>query len=49
MVIGYRTSSVPFSFRGAGGAVGYAIDLCREIVEDIGRATAAMSASASSR
>lgn len=40
VVIGYRTSSVPFSFEERGrGPVGYALDLCREVVEDIGRAT----------
>ncbi|SFK34745.1 amino acid ABC transporter substrate-binding protein [Methylorubrum salsuginis] len=39
VVIGYRTSSVPFSFEERGAPVGYAIDLCREVVEDIGRAT----------
>ena len=43
VVIGYRTSSVPFSYvETVGGAehpVGYAIDLCQEIVDDIARAT----------
>ena len=39
VVIGTRTSSVPFSFEERGGPVGYALDLCREIVEDVGRAT----------
>ncbi|KQT61346.1 amino acid ABC transporter substrate-binding protein [Methylobacterium sp. Leaf456] len=39
VVIGYRTHSVPFSFEERGAPVGYAIDLCREIVEDIASAT----------
>ena len=54
VTIGYRTSSVPFSFvegtgapsspaspdaaPAAGHPIGYAIDLCQEIVDDIGRA-----------
>ncbi|ACA19739.1 extracellular solute-binding protein family 3 [Methylobacterium sp. 4-46] len=42
VAIGYRTSSIPFSFveegRGEGRPVGYAIDLCQEIVDEIGRA-----------
>ena len=42
VVIGYRTSSVPFSFTervgGTERPVGYALDLCREVVEDIGQA-----------
>lgn len=45
VVIGYRTSSVPFSFvegKQADGnprPIGYAIDLCGEIVDEIGRET----------
>ncbi|MDR7039158.1 glutamate/aspartate transport system substrate-binding protein [Methylobacterium sp. BE186] len=40
VVIGYRSSSVPFSFVEKGGRpIGYSIDLCQEIVDDIGRAT----------
>ena len=45
VVIGYRSSSVPFSFvegkREDGGdrPIGYAIDLCGEIVDEIGRET----------
>ena len=45
VVIGYRTASVPFSFvegRQADGTprpIGYAIDLCGEIVDEIGRET----------
>ena len=44
VVIGYRTSSVPFSFvegkqaDGSPRPIGYAIDLCGEIVDEIGRA-----------
>ncbi|MFE1598945.1 amino acid ABC transporter substrate-binding protein [Methylobacterium sp. ID0610] len=42
VVIGYRTSSIPFSYveegRGDGHPIGYAIDLCLEIVDDIGKA-----------
>ena len=45
VVIGYRTSSVPFSFvegkraDGSPRPIGYAIDLCGEIVDEIGRET----------
>ncbi|GJE61828.1 amino acid ABC transporter substrate-binding protein [Methylobacterium trifolii] len=45
VVIGYRSSSVPFSFvegkRADGGdrPIGYAIDICGEIVDEIGRET----------
>ncbi|MGV7033109.1 amino acid ABC transporter substrate-binding protein [Methylobacterium symbioticum] len=39
VVIGYRETSVPFSFLDRGRPVGYAIDLCGEIVDEIGRAT----------
>jgi glutamate/aspartate transport system substrate-binding protein len=36
--LGYRESSLPFSFKdGAGQPVGYALDLCLEIVDDIGK------------
>ncbi|GJD49856.1 Glutamate/aspartate import solute-binding protein [Methylobacterium crusticola] len=40
VTIGYRTSSLPFSFVEEGQArpLGYAIDLCQEIVDDIARA-----------
>ncbi|WP_375463021.1 amino acid ABC transporter substrate-binding protein [uncultured Methylobacterium sp.] len=44
VVIGYRTSSVPFSFvegklaDGSARPIGYAIDICGEIVDEIGRA-----------
>jgi glutamate/aspartate transport system substrate-binding protein len=41
--LGYRSSSVPFSYIQKVGQVehpiGYSIDLCQEIVDDIGRAT----------
>ena len=43
VVVGYRLSSVPFSFVEKVGQsdhpMGYAIDLCQEIVDDIGKAT----------
>lgn len=43
VVVGYRSSSVPFSFVEKVGQtdhpMGYAIDICQEIVDDIGRAT----------
>ena len=36
--LGYRESSLPFSFKdSAGQPVGYALDLCLEVVDDIGR------------
>src|SRR5271166_5411271 len=36
ITLGYREASVPFSFRDpAGRPVGYSIDLCNEIVDDI--------------
>lgn len=36
--LGYRESSLPFSFKdSAGRPVGYALDLCLEIVDDIGK------------
>jgi ABC-type amino acid transport substrate-binding protein len=38
VVIGYREASIPFSFLDRGRPVGYAIDLCGEIVDEIGRA-----------
>ncbi|MGY2051841.1 amino acid ABC transporter substrate-binding protein [Methylobacterium sp. JK268] len=41
VVVGYRTASIPFSYLEEGRAdhpVGYAIDLCQEIVDDIGKA-----------
>jgi len=38
VTIGYRESSLPFSYVGGGKQpIGYAIDLCHEIVDDIGR------------
>ncbi|GEP05229.1 amino acid ABC transporter substrate-binding protein [Methylobacterium oxalidis] len=40
VVVGYRAGSVPFSYvEKAGRPIGYAIDLCQEIVDDIARAT----------
>ncbi|MER2267355.1 amino acid ABC transporter substrate-binding protein [Methylobacterium oxalidis] len=40
VVVGYRASSVPFSYvEKAGRPIGYAIDLCQEIVDDIAKAT----------
>nr|WP_147076148.1 amino acid ABC transporter substrate-binding protein [Methylobacterium haplocladii] len=43
VVVGFRQSSVPFSFIEKVGQterpVGYAIDICQEIVDDIGRAS----------
>ncbi|MEA1833620.1 amino acid ABC transporter substrate-binding protein [Methylobacterium durans] len=40
VVIGHRSSSVPFSYTEKDGRpVGYAIDLCQEIVDDIAKAT----------
>lgn len=39
VVIGYREASIPFSFLDRGRPVGYVIDLCGEIVDEIGRAT----------
>jgi ABC-type amino acid transport substrate-binding protein len=47
ITLGYRESSLPFSFRDAAGQpAGYSVDLCREIVEDIatelGRASIAV-------
>lgn len=40
VTIGYRESSLPFSYLpgGAGQPIGYAIDLCREIVDDMSKA-----------
>jgi glutamate/aspartate transport system substrate-binding protein len=36
ITLGYRESSVPFSFRDRGGQpVGYSIDLCLEVVKDV--------------
>src|SRR4051794_26936154 len=38
VTIGYRESSLPFSYMGGGKQpIGYAIDLCHEIVDDVGR------------
>ncbi|MCJ2033512.1 amino acid ABC transporter substrate-binding protein [Methylobacterium sp. J-068] len=38
VTLGYRESSLPFSFKDAAGQpVGYALDLCLEIVDDIGK------------
>ena len=39
VTVGYRESSLPFSYRvqGAKQPMGYAIDLCREIVDDISK------------
>lgn len=38
VTLGYRESSLPFSFKdGAGQPVGYAIDLCLDVVDDIAR------------
>jgi ABC-type amino acid transport substrate-binding protein len=38
ITLGYRESSLPFSFKDAAGKpVGYALDLCLEIVDDIGK------------
>src|SRR3954452_21399275 len=36
--IGYRESSLPFSYLNGQQPIGYSIDLCQEIVDDIGRA-----------
>jgi glutamate/aspartate transport system substrate-binding protein len=38
VTIGYRESSIPFSYASGRQPIGYSIDLCNEIVEDIGRA-----------
>lgn len=37
VTIGYRESSLPFSYGGGKQPIGYSIDLCHEIVDDIGR------------
>ncbi len=38
IAVGYRPASVPFSMRGAdGGPVGYTIDLCEKIVDNVKR------------
>ena len=38
VTIGYRESSLPFSYMaGAKEPIGYAIDICQEIVDEIGR------------
>ena len=38
VTIGYRESSLPFSFKdGTGQPIGYAIDLCLDVVDDIGK------------
>jgi ABC-type amino acid transport substrate-binding protein len=38
IALGYREASFPFSYAGPGGEpMGYSIDLCRAIVEEIGR------------
>jgi ABC-type amino acid transport substrate-binding protein len=43
VVVGVRTSSVPFSFMEKVGqsehSIGYAVDICQEIVDDIGKAS----------
>ncbi|MCJ2082372.1 amino acid ABC transporter substrate-binding protein [Methylobacterium sp. J-090] len=40
ITLGYRESSLPFSFKDATGKpVGYAVDLCLEVVDDIARET----------
>jgi len=39
VTIGYRESSIPFSYLGGGKApIGYSIDLCQEIVDEMARA-----------
>jgi len=38
VTIGYRESSIPFSYVSGKQPIGYSIDLCQEIVDDIGRA-----------
>jgi glutamate/aspartate transport system substrate-binding protein len=38
VTIGYRESSLPFSYLSGKQPIGYSIDLCHEIVDDIGRA-----------
>src|ERR687890_1147896 len=38
VTIGYRESSLPFSYLSGKQPIGYSIDLCYEIVDDIGRA-----------
>lgn len=38
VTLGYRESSLPFSYKvGSGHPIGYAIDLCLEVVDDIGK------------
>jgi ABC-type amino acid transport substrate-binding protein len=38
VTIGYRERSLPFSYLNGQQPIGYSIDLCQEIVDDIGRA-----------
>src|SRR3954451_13280759 len=38
VTIGYREDALPFSYVSGKQPIGYSIDLCQEIVDDIGRA-----------
>jgi glutamate/aspartate transport system substrate-binding protein len=38
ITLGYREASMPFSYTVAGRPIGYSIDLCREIVDDVSAA-----------